>query len=414
MRVVTIGPVIVFLQFVAAQSIPAPTLEGCVSHLDHFDCADSSFCELNATGNGWLCILADGSKVDGNGLPLAETAQDDSTEPSNGHSTCVVHGGHTHGDCSGKCGSIDTGKYDLPLHIGSVFIVLASSSLGVALPILTVSWASLPVLKEAFFAARYFGTGVIIATALVHLLYHAFVMFNNSCLVERLAFEPTAALISIGAIYVVFIVDLFSLRYIRGLRAANGVKEKSSESSGTIQQELPYSHGGHVHGTDSIDHLQARTELWLLEAGIIFHSVMIGVMLGATGGTPWVPLLCAIVFHQSTLCPWLADCLLKFDEGKGYEKWLMALAFALITPVGIAIGVGVHNSYNPNSDAALLSIGVLDAISAGILLYSGLVELLAHDFMDGDLKTASAGRVWIAITWVFVGTTLMSFLGKWA
>lgn len=25
---------------------------------------------------------------------------------------------------------------------------------------------------------------------------------------------------------------------------------------------------------------------------------MIGVTLGATGGTEWVPLLCAIVFHQ--------------------------------------------------------------------------------------------------------------------
>lgn len=69
--------------------------------------------------------------------------------------------------------------------------------------------------------------------------------------------------------------------------------------------------------------------------------------------------------------------LLKFEHGRGYEKWVMAFAFALITPIGIAIGVGVHNGYNPNSDAALLSIGVLDAVSAGILLYAGLVELLA-------------------------------------
>lgn len=50
-----------------------------------------------------------------------------------------------------------------------------------------------------------------------------------------------------------------------------------------------------------------------------------------------------------------------------------------ITPIGIAIGIGVHSSYNPNSGAALLSIGILDSISAGILLYAGLVELLYHD-----------------------------------
>jgi hypothetical protein len=40
----------------------------------------------------------------------------------------------------------------------------------------------------------------------------------------------------------------------------------------------------------------------------------------------------------------------------------------LITPIGIAIGIGVHESYNVNGKAALLSIGILDAISAGILL----------------------------------------------
>lgn len=39
----------------------------------------------------------------------------------------------------------------------------------------------------------------------------------------------------------------------------------------------------------------------------------------------------------------------------------------------------MHSSYNPNSGAALLSIGILDSISAGILLYAGLVELLYHD-----------------------------------
>lgn len=51
----------------------------------------------------------------------------------------------------------------------------------------------------------------------------------------------------------------------------------------------------------------------------------------------------------------------------------------LITPIGIAIGMGVHATYNPNSGASLLSIGVLDSISAGILIYTGIVECLYHD-----------------------------------
>lgn len=37
--------------------------------------------------------------------------------------------------------------------------------------------------------------------------------------------------------------------------------------------------------------------------------------------------------------------------------------------------------YNPNSTAASIVSGVLDATSAGILLWAGLVECLAHDFV---------------------------------
>lgn len=37
--------------------------------------------------------------------------------------------------------------------------------------------------------------------------------------------------------------------------------------------------------------------------------------------------------------------------------------------------------YNPDSATANIVSGVLDSFSSGILLYTGLVELLAHDFI---------------------------------
>lgn len=87
--------------------------------------------------------------------------------------------------------------------------------------------------------------------------------------------------------------------------------------------------------------------------------------------------------------------LLVWPAGEGWRKWAMASAFTvslaqlrccltdtdqaftpqLITPIGVGIGIGVHSGYNPNSGAALLSIGILDSISAGILIYAGLVEM---------------------------------------
>ena len=46
--------------------------------------------------------------------------------------------------------------------------------------------------------------------------------------------------------------------------------------------------------------------------------------------------------------------------------WLTLLQ--LVTPIGIAIGVSVHQVYNVNGRAGLLASGILDSLSAGILL----------------------------------------------
>ena len=59
-------------------------------------------------------------------------------------------------------------------------------------------------------------------------------------------------------------------------------------------------------------------------------------------------------------------------------------SFVPDTPLGIAIGLGVRETYDPSSATALIVQGVLDSISAGILLYAALVELLASDFIYGS------------------------------
>ncbi len=55
---------------------------------------------------------------------------------------------------------------------------------------------------------------------------------------------------------------------------------------------------------------------------------------------------------------------------------LFLLSDSLATPLGIAVGIGVRETYNTNAQAALYVEGVFDSISAGILIYVGLVELL--------------------------------------
>jgi zinc transporter 1/2/3 len=60
--------------------------------------------------------------------------------------------------------------------------------------------------------------------------------------------------------------------------------------------------------------------------------------------------------------------------GSILPSWaFMAAAFALISPIGMAIGLGVLHSFNCNTR------GTLDALSAGILVWVGIVDMWARD-----------------------------------
>ena len=45
-----------------------------------------------------------------------------------------------------------------------------------------------------------------------------------------------------------------------------------------------------------------------------------------------------------------------------------ALLFAVTTPIGIVIGLGIRETYNPGSVTASVVSGVLDVFSAGVLI----------------------------------------------
>jgi len=99
---------------------------------------------------------------------------------------------------------------------------------------------------------------------------------------------------------------------------------------------------------------------------------------------------------------------------KDWRPYVMAMVYSLTTPIGIAIGLGVRSSYDPGSQTALIAAGVFDSISGGLLIYSGMVELLAHDFIYGEMRTAPRGLVLLAVVCMLVGAALMGLLGRWA
>jgi len=152
----------------------------------------------------------------------------------------------------------------------------------------------------------------------------------------------------------------------------------------------------------------------ILEFGIIFHSVIIGLNLGVAG-EEFSVLYAVLVFHQSFEGLGIGARLSTIPFRRGsWTPWILCALYGLSTPVSIAAGLGVRTTYNSGSFTANVVSGVLDSISAGILIYTGLVELLARDFIFNPSRTRNGYRLGFMVTSVFLGAGIMALLAKWA
>jgi solute carrier family 39 (zinc transporter), member 1/2/3 len=154
----------------------------------------------------------------------------------------------------------------------------------------------------------------------------------------------------------------------------------------------------------------------LLEAGILFHSIFIGMAVSVATGPPFVVFLIAIAFHQSFEGLALGSRIAAINfPHHSPRPWIMVLAYGTTTPIGQAIGLVVHNLYDPQSAAGLLMVGFMNGISSGLLLFAGLVQLLAEDFLSDKSYGILKGRRRLeAFCAVIGGATLMALVGAWA
>lgn len=168
--------------------------------------------------------------------------------------------------------------------------------------------------------------------------------------------------------------------------------------------------------TPAQEHKRALLQCFLLEMGILFHSLFIGMAVSVTTGPGFVVLLIAICFHQTFegLALGARIAALHWDRA-ALQPWLMALAYGLTTPVGQALGLATHTLYDPQSVVGLLVVGIMNAISSGLLVFAGLVELLAEDFLSDESWRSLVGRErHLACFYVLAGAFGMSLVGAWA
>jgi solute carrier family 39 (zinc transporter), member 1/2/3 len=354
----------------------------------------------------------------------------------------------------------DTGnEYDgrMGLRIAALFIIWVTSSFGAVFPVFAKRHEGVKMPDWVFFVCKFFGSGVIIATAFIHLLGPAEEALTNPCLTGPITEYSWVEGIILMTIFVLFFVELMVMRYgnfggghdhdhahghshpNQNIVLDNTTSYKDDITDSTAPTPEPATRQNrqsmHAPGEDHLGHAREHTDIedansplsfedykaqmtaiFILEFGIIFHSVFIGLTL-AVAGEEFTTLFIVLIFHQTfeglglgsrlALTPWPKD--------RRWTPYILALAYGLSTPIAIGIGLGVRKSYPPGSQTTLIVNGVFDSISAGILIYTGLVELMAHEFMFSNaMKRASIRVVLLALFLMALGAALMALLGKWA
>lgn len=364
---------------------------------------------------------------------------------------------------------------NINVRISSIFVILIGSTAGALLPYYLSKRKNLKFSPVVLSIMKYFGSGVIIATAFIHLLAPAAESLGSPCLTGPITNYSWSEGIVLITIFIMFMMEFLALRFdvlgpnSRELESQTlpsgsyyGKEERVKQnqapsdhksSPGTSEQRLLQSTilGGLVDSsiyqnteaqpsatnsqrlqcgsvrncsfdvdrqfeTADIRFSVQLTSLFILEFGVIFHSIFIGLTLAVTSNDEYNILYIVLFFHQTFEGLGVGSRLesMEWPKSKRWMPWALGLAYGLTTPAAIAIGLTFHSSLQPGSQKSLIVNGIFDSISAGILIYTGLVELMAHEFMyNQEMRKASIGTILFAFFNMCCGAALMSLLGLW-
>ncbi|CAN4081882.1 unnamed protein product [Withania somnifera] len=316
----------------------------------------------------------------------------------------------------------------LPLKIIAIISILVTSFIGVCLPLVTRSIPALNPERSLFVIVKAFAAGIILATGFMHVLPDSFDMLSSSCLKENPWHKfPFTGFVAMLSAIVTMAIDSIATSWYTQKHKGGVVNPEIGQAQGGGDQEMGAVHAGHSHvhshhyhgsfstkdGVDGKKLLRYRVIAMVLELGIIVHSIVIGLSLGASNNTCTIKgLVAALCFHQMFEGMGLGGCILQ-AEYKFLKKAVMAFFFAVTTPFGIALGIALSSTYEENSPRALITVGLLNASSAGLLIYMALVDLLAADFM-GDKLQGSVKLQIKSYMAVLLGAGGMSLMAKWA
>lgn len=334
--------------------------------------------------------------------------------------------------------------------IVSLCVLLVVSFAAAIFPVAAKRSSYLQTPRVLFFVGKYFGTGVILATAFIHLLKDAFHNMAKAGVDERWGkYESWPGLVIMSSLLFIFLIEYSSTVYVEYLaEQSSPARAQQPQSNGNSpapkRPGLEHAHTDCLHGEVTLSDGEATkiVGVFVLQLGIMLHSLVVGFTLSVTNGSEFTSLLIALIFHQlfeglslgvrissirATLFapdsspPSSADTTPLLPSSSNRSKsharafptlpFLLAALFALATPTGMLIGILLRTA----PQDAFLVRGLAGAVSAGLLIYASCVELLAGDFVaNPKMRQAGLRRQAVALTSLLAGAAGMAVIGIWS
>ncbi|KAG7387127.1 high-affinity Zn(2+) transporter zrt1 [Phytophthora pseudosyringae] len=351
--------------------------------------------------------------------------------PSNQHFAFRFTGKHETQDSSRR-------MEDMGLRVGAIFIILAVSVAGTLVPIVSQKIPQSSTNTTAMEAIRAFSFGVVLSTGLIHMVNEGVeklrdealgsIVEDYGCLGLAIVLATLVLLHFIECESVVFFGSQGSVlhghghshgqsnehSHVHGHESDDSIRDPASTRSVDFHALHPVDSPKPVKETQHDPNIRRKIATIIFEAGVIFHSVIVGLDLGVTTGTEFKTLLTALCFHQFFEGIAISSAALGSIRSRN-KLFMVNLAFAITTPIGQVIGIGIRNSYSSESTTALWVQGVFDCVAGGILLYTGLVELLTYNMTTNQKFLSRSGpQRFTLYASLWMGAALMALIGRWA
>eukprot|EP00595_Chromulina_sp_UTEXLB2642_P000438 CAMPEP_0196762366 /NCGR_PEP_ID=MMETSP1095-20130614/1785_1 /TAXON_ID=96789 ORGANISM="Chromulina nebulosa, Strain UTEXLB2642" /NCGR_SAMPLE_ID=MMETSP1095 /ASSEMBLY_ACC=CAM_ASM_000446 /LENGTH=242 /DNA_ID=CAMNT_0042113063 /DNA_START=49 /DNA_END=777 /DNA_ORIENTATION=- len=182
------------------------------------------------------------------------------------------------------------------------------------------------------------------------------------------------------------------------------------EASESDKQTIGH-HSHHLTSHSDTISTHSIVKAVIMEISIAVHSIIIGFDYGTLGSSDsgtLRALIIAFVFHQFFEGISLGTAVVEVKGIKLSTVIVFSLIFALTLPFGVLLGT--YTTQNASSETIT---GVCNALAAGSLIYTGLIEMIAEDFNNPDLKKNPLLKFQMYTALCF-GSFCMALLAYWA